>query len=188
MKVYSSASFLNLFQFSAHNPYLNKKIRVFLTYLVLFITIGAFISFYSSTLKLVIVFSLCVLSMQHLKTMPWIGFDLNLMATIWITYTSGFTAGAFISCASVVGLITVGEADNLIFDTFAGCLLVPLTMILMSVGLPMFTIMQIGLIWYVLIGFIYHYNVGTLEFANTSWLSSYLVINLIIIYFLSKYF
>lgn len=135
------------------------------------ILLSAFVLFkyYITSILVLFIFVLCVLSMQHLRFMPWFGgFDLNIILTVYTGVTYGLPAAFFIGNASTLGLILSGDIDNgIVYDFVISYAIAFLSSFFaLSMFVPVVTSMSII---YTVGYIIYHKMFGTLEIQTFSW-------------------
>jgi hypothetical protein len=142
-----------------------------LIYFCLFSFIVLFFLYNLTILIILLLFIIGVISMMHMRVFTWFGaIDMNTIVTVYATINYGLPAGIFVANASVIGNIIIGEVDLLPYDFCVGILIVAIA--------NMFTMQSFVLAVVVcatvffLIGFVYLYCIGMLEWTNIVWLST----------------
>jgi hypothetical protein len=166
MKNYYITNNENKFLLWKFNKHLHRRLLIFSLFSIISLTLILY------NLKLIIIlllFILCLLSMQHMRYISWLGmFDLNTILTVYTTIHFGILAGFFVSNASVIGNLLLGEIDFLLFDVFMSFIIVIIasffTISSMSIG-----IIICGVLYFI-VGLVWFYNTNCLEFSNIMFL------------------
>jgi hypothetical protein len=133
-----------------------------------FLSAFMFLIYNYHLLVIMILFVVCVLSMLHLRFLPWLGIDLNTILTVFASMRYGLAAGLFVGTASMVGILLSGDPDNNIIFDFCGSTAVALFASFFPLSMY-FSVVLVCAVIYFVIALLFHYLMGTWDFLNVTW-------------------